>query len=197
MNKENSFAIRYRLLALKQSSKEVQVRMANRTNSRIMLSTFPLSPFESTFQRNLRLVYNLDLDLAKEFQPIVDFVHSCEYITSNYLEKVIKLVDTQLETYDTLESLLLRRKVIIKTLKQKKLFLTGLCALLWELQYNNFITEEESGEISYLIEKFSIDNNLKSKRRYYIWTCGDWNVRRKWLLTQLEETTQKLKNYDY
>ena len=133
--------------------------------------------------------------MAKEFQPIVDFVHSCEYVTSDYLEKVIKLVDVQLEIYDTLESLLLRRKAIIKTLKQKKLFHTGLCVLLWELQVSNFITEEESGEITYLIQKFSLDNNIKIEKRYYLWTCGNWNLRRKWLLTQLEETTQKLLKY--
>lgn len=110
MTKETNWLIRYRLLSLKSSAKEVQVCMKNQYNSRILLSTVPLLPFENTFQRNLHLVYNLNLGLAKEFQPIVDLVHSCEYVTSGYLEKVIKLVDVQLEIYDTLESLLLRRK---------------------------------------------------------------------------------------
>ena len=50
MNKETNWLIRHRLLSLKSSAKEIQVRMKNRYNSSIMLSTFPLSPFESSFK---------------------------------------------------------------------------------------------------------------------------------------------------
>ena len=89
----------------------------------------------------------------------------------------------------TKEQLLIQKSALEKMLKKKRLFEDGLCRYNQCLFGYREITENEWRSLYRLLQ----DLKRKHYASEYVWVPFDWEIRAKWLLSELKKVNKELR----
>ena len=89
----------------------------------------------------------------------------------------------------TKEQLLIQKSALEKMLKKKRLFEDGLCRYNQNLFGYGEITENEWRSLYRLLK----DLKRKHYASEYVWVPFDWEIRAKWILSELKKVNKKLR----